>query len=168
MPTQSEINSLKVKRDNAKASLDNADANVTSTYIGLQSCVNGSSTIATPNRPLGDIDSGFPIPDKYELGNVGNCRGSGGNCKTGCCNQDTCVTNMTNYNNAVNAYNTAETNYEFAQEEYDDARGIASDKGESEAERDAAQIRTSYYVFGFIVLVIIVAGVFIWMKYKKK
>lgn len=168
MATDAEIQALKIKRDNAKSAMDNAEANLKSLYTALQACVNGSSTVATPNRPLGDLDSNFPIPDIYELGNVGNCRGSGGNCKTGCCNQETCTTNMNNYNNSVNVFNTAEKNYETAQDEYDNARGIKSDEKESKADRDAKQIRTGYYVFGSILVFLIIVGVFIWFKYLKK
>lgn len=152
MATELEINAAKVKRDNAYASIAPAKASMDSWYNLMTKC-----KIKSEDKYL---VLGEPAEGTCQTGSAGN--------HPGCAAKETCQSNMAQYNLSVSNWETANSNYEIAQEEYELLKGEKSETEEGEAERDAAQIRTSYYVFGFIALVVIVAGVFVWMKYKKK
>ena len=94
-----------------------------------------------------------------------------------CCNStqygtQTCENDKSTYNSRVTDWERATDNYENAKDYYETIKGDKKqgevDENISQLEQDAKAIRTGYYVFGAIVIVVIIAGIFIWIKYKNK
>lgn len=170
MATQAEIDALKLKMQNAKAAMDAAWSSMKLAHDKLSRCVCGRKGVGCGSGCSGPYNS-----DKFpELGEqaTDSCAyqgtlGKSGKCCSDCCDVNTCESNRVSYNNAVSFYDNKLEQYEQAKEDYEIASGHKIDKEISKLEQEAKAIRTRYYVFGGIVLILIVAGIFIWMKYKK-
>ena len=152
MATEAEILAAKQKMDNAFAVITPAKASMNSWYELMTRC------------KIKDSDKYLVLGEFAE----GTCQTGSSNNYPGCASEQTCKDNMARYNLSVSNWEQANANYENARDEYDTLRGEKLESDEGDAERDASKIRTSYYVFGGILIVAIIAGVFIWLKHKNK
>lgn len=88
-------------------------------------------------------------------------------CKSTKYSEDTCEKDKSSYNSSVINWEAANENYENAKEEYDNIKDQKGEEDVTKIEQDASGIRTRYYVFGGIVVVLIIVAVFVIMKLKK-
>lgn len=151
--SQSEIDAAKLQMDNAYSALGNAKASMDSYYNWLSRCKYKDGVL--------ELGSEAEITCQTKV-----------NCDNDCCSKSTCESLVAQYNSYVLNWNTATDTYENAKDYYQTIKG---EKKEGEVDTDVARleqeakaIRTRYYIFGGIVLVLIVAGIFIYMKYSKK
>lgn len=151
MASDAEILAAKQKMDNAFASIAPAKASMDDWYNLMTKC------------KIKDDDKYLVIGEPAE----GTCQNGNKNNNPGCADKQTCEGNMATYNLRVSNWETANTNYENARDEYEIIKGSKTDADVAELEQDAKAIRTRHWVFGGIVLVLIIAGVIIWFKYKK-
>ena len=155
MATQQEIDNAKIKMDNAYSLIAPAKASMDSWYNLMTKC------------KIKDNDKYLVLGEPAE----GTCQTGSASNHPGCADKSTCEGNMAQYNISVSNWENANTNYENAKDEYDELKGNKSDAdldaNISKIEQDAKAIRTRYYVFGGIVLILIIAGIFIWIKTKK-
>jgi len=154
MPTQVEIDALKVKMDNAYAFIAPAKASMDSWCNALSKYNFTEGTNRTTcSKKISPV--------------------CGDQIDAICCNSTkygttTCESDKSTYNSRVISFEQANTNYENAKDDYQNATGTIVDEDIKKIEADAKLIRTSYYVFGGIAIISIVAGIFIWMKYYNK
>lgn len=154
MATQAEKDAAKLKVTNAKTAMDSAYASMTSwcNVVSTRTYTEGTNKITCSQK--------VPVVCGEQIYAI--C------CKSTKYSDSTCESDKNTYNARVLDYDKKTEEYETAKDEYETISGEVFDAGQGNAERDAAQIRTSYYVFGGIVVVLIIAGIFIWIKYKKK
>lgn len=96
-------------------------------------------------------------------------------CKSTNYSDDTCERDKSTYNSTVTDWEQAQDNLDRAQndldtalEEFSEQQGGKIDKEVSKLESEAKEIRTRYYVFGAIAIVLLAAGIFVYMKYFSK
>ena len=166
MPTQAEISAAESAMNSAKSVLTSATVSAQSYHNALSKCVSGKGN----GKPL----SSDNLPDFLEPGDADTCVDECWACSCqegGCCEKSRCRTKVTEYNARVNTYDVADTNYENAKDHYEELSGLQVqgdvDLGVSKIEEEAKAIRTRYYVFGGIVIILLVAGIFIYMKLRK-
>lgn len=166
MATQAEVDTAKSAMDSAKSALDSATASAKSYYDWMARCVSGKGN----GKPL----SSDNLVEFLEKGNAGDCVNESytASCQHDCCSKGTCQSIINDYNSRVDTYETAQTNFDTAQSHYEELSGQVSqsgtDIGVSKIEEDAKAIRTRYYVFGGIAILLIVSAIVIYMVIRKK
>ena len=170
MATQAQVDAAELAMNNARSIRDGASASAQGYYNALGKCVSGKGN----GKPL----SSDNLPDFLEKGTADSCveECKACSCKDGgCCKKETCINKVNEYNAKVDAFDTADANYETAKEHYEELSGqvvqagtdLTIGIGTANIQKEADAIKTRYYVFGGIAIVVLVAGIFIFMKLRK-
>lgn len=154
MPTQSEIDVLKSKMQVAE-SLKNSAYTTMSDWcnvVSKRTYTEGSNRTTCSQKVT--VVCGEPID--------AIC------CKSLNYSEATCESDKNTYNAKVLDYDKRTDEYEQAKEDYENAKEGKVEGDIEGLNKEASQIKTGYYVFGALVISIIIASVFVIMKYKKK
>lgn len=152
--TQTEIDSLKAKRDAAQSVVNSAKSSMDTwcQVLYKYNFTEGTNRLTCSQK----------VSPVCEEPMDAIC------CRSSQYSWETCERDKNQYNIYVNSYELALDSLERAQSDLELALEGKVDEGGSKLEREAKEIRTRYYVFGGIAIVLILAGIFVYMKYFSK
>jgi len=155
--TQADIDLAKVKMENANSALSSAYSSMTS-WCNL---VTGRTYTEGTNKTTCSHKVAVICGETIDA----IC------CRSLAYSDDTCESDKNKYNTSVLNYDKKTDEYENAKDYYEEVSGDKVqgdvDLGVAKIEEEAKAIRTRYYVFGGIVIILLVAGIFIYMKLRK-